>query len=344
MSDSTDQRIPSAAIYGCAGLDLGAAEADFFRAADPLGFILFARNCETPDQIRELVTALRESVGRPEAPVLIDQEGGRVARLKPPQWRAAPPASYFGRMASHDRERAHEALRINTRLLAAELTDLGIDVDCVPLLDLHFLGAHDVIGDRAFGGDPDLVADLGRIVVETLLEGGVMPVAKHIPGHGRARVDSHLELPLVDTSAAELEASDFRPFQALADAPWGMTAHVIYSALDAEAPATTSRKVVDNVIRGWIGFDGLLLSDDLSMEALSGSLGERAAASLAAGCDIALHCNGKPEEMEQVAAAVGPMSEAAQRRAAAARARLGRPGPVDQAALQRRLDGLMNNA
>ena len=344
MSDTTNQRIPSAAIYGCAGLELSAAEADFFRTADPFGFILFARNCQTPDQIRELVTALRESVGRPEAPVLIDQEGGRVARLKPPQWRAAPPASYFGRMASHDRERAHEALRINTRLLAAELSDLGIDVDCVPLLDLHFLGAHDVIGDRAFGGDPDLVADLGRIVCETMLEGGVMPVAKHIPGHGRARVDSHHELPVVDTSAAELEASDFRPFQALADAPWGMTAHVIYTALDDTAPATTSRKVIDNVIRGWIGFDGLLLSDDLSMQALSGTLGERAAASLAAGCDVALHCNGKPEEMDQVAAVVGPLTAAAQRRIAAARARLGRPGPVDQAALQRRLDGLMNNA
>jgi beta-N-acetylhexosaminidase len=344
MSGTNDQRTPSAAIYGCEGLDLSAAEADFFRAADPFGFILFARNCQTPDQIRELVTALRESVGRPEAPVLIDQEGGRVARLKPPQWRAAPPASYFGRMASHDRARAHEALRINTTLLAAELADLGIDVDCVPLLDLHFLGAHDVIGDRAFGGDPDLVADLGRIVCETMLEGGVMPVAKHIPGHGRARVDSHHELPVVDTSAAELEASDFRPFQALADAPWGMTAHVIYTALDDAAPATTSRKVIDNVIRGWIGFDGLLLSDDLSMQALSGSLGERATASLAAGCDVALHCNGKPEEMEQVAAAVGPLTAEAQRRIAAARARLGKPEPVDQAALQRRLDGLMNNA
>jgi beta-N-acetylhexosaminidase len=344
MSGTNDQRTPSAAIYGCAGLELSAAEADFFRAADPFGFILFARNCQTPDQIRELVTALRESVGRPEAPVLIDQEGGRVARLKPPQWRAAPPASYFGRMASHDRARAHEALRINTTLLAAELADLGIDVDCVPLLDLHFLGAHDVIGDRAFGGDPDLVADLGRIVCETMLEGGVMPVAKHIPGHGRARVDSHHELPVVDTSAAELEASDFRPFQALADAPWGMTAHVIYTALDDAAPATTSRKVIDNVIRGWIGFDGLWLSDDLSMQALSGSLGERATASLAAGCDVALHCNGKPEEMEQVAAAVGPLTAEAKRRIAAARARLGKPEPVDQAALQRRLDGLMNNA
>jgi beta-N-acetylhexosaminidase len=344
MSDNADLRVPSAAIYGCAGLTLGAAEARFFEATNPFGFILFARNCETPDQVRDLVAALRGSVGRADAPVLIDQEGGRVARLKPPHWRAAPPASYFGRMASHDRERAHEALRINTRLLAAELTDLGIDVDCVPLLDLQFPGAHDVIGDRAFGGDPELVADLGRVVCETLLECGVMPVVKHIPGHGRARVDSHKELPVVDTAAAELEATDFRPFQALADAPWAMTAHVVYAALDGARPATTSPDLIARVIRGQIGFGGLLLSDDLSMEALKGSLGERAEASLAAGCDVALHCNGKAAEMEAVAAAVGPLTAEAQRRIAAGRARLGRPEAVDQAALQRRLDGLMNNA
>jgi beta-N-acetylhexosaminidase len=344
MSDNADLRVPSAAIYGCAGLTLGAAEARFFEATNPFGFILFARNCETPDQVRDLVAALRGSVGRADAPVLIDQEGGRVARLKPPHWRAAPPASYFGRMASHDRERAHEALRINTRLLAAELTDLGIDVDCVPLLDLQVPGAHDVIGDRAFGGDPELVADLGRVVCETLLECGVMPVVKHIPGHGRARVDSHKELPVVDTAAAELEATDFRPFQALADAPWAMTAHVVYAALDGARPATTSPDLIARVIRGQIGFGGLLLSDDLSMEALKGSLGERAEASLAAGCDVALHCNGKAAEMEAVAAAVGPLTAEAQRRIAAGRARLGRPEAVDQAALQRRLDGLMNNA
>ncbi|MGD1876219.1 MAG: beta-N-acetylhexosaminidase [Kiloniellaceae bacterium] len=344
MSDNTERRVPSAAIYGCAGLSLSAAEEAFFRAADPFGFILFARNCESPEQVRDLVAALRASVGRDDAPVLIDQEGGRVARLKPPHWRNAPPASYFGRMASHDRQRAHEALRINTRLIATELTDLGIDVDCVPLLDLQFPWAHEVIGDRSFGGDPELVADLGRIVCETMLEAGVMPIVKHIPGHGRARVDSHKDLPVVDTAAAELEATDFKPFQALADAPWAMTAHVVYSALDAERPATTSPGLISGVIRGQIGFDGLLLSDDLSMEALKGGLGERATDSLGAGCDVALHCNGKPEEMEQVAAAVGPLTAEAQRRIAAARARLGRPEAVDQAALQRRLDGLMNPA
>jgi beta-N-acetylhexosaminidase len=344
MTENSDQRVPSAAIYGCAGLSLGADEERFFRDADPFGFILFARNCERPEQVRDLVAALRDAVGRPDAPVLIDQEGGRVARLKPPQWRAAPPASYFGRMASHDPARAQEALRINTTLIAAELADLGIDVDCVPLLDLQFPGAHDVIGDRAFGSDPELVAELGRIVCETMLDCGVMPIVKHIPGHGRARVDSHKDLPVVDTAAAELEASDFRPFQALADAPWAMTAHVVYSAVDAALPATTSAEVIGRVIRGHIGFDGLLVSDDLSMEALQGGLGERAEAALMAGCDVALHCNGKAAEMEQVAAAVGPMSNAAQRRAAAARARLGRPEAVDQAALLRRLDGLMNIA
>jgi len=344
MPENSDLRAPSAAIYGCAGLTLSAAEESFFSAANPFGFILFARNCESPDQVRDLVAAMRASVGRPDAPVLIDQEGGRVARLKPPHWRAAPPASFFGRLATHDRERAHEALRINTQLIAAELTDLGIDVDCVPLLDLQFPWAHDVIGDRSFGGDPELVADLGRVVCETMLAAGVMPIVKHIPGHGRARVDSHKELPVVDTGAAELEATDFKPFKMLADAPWAMTAHVVYSALDAARPATTSPSLISGVIRGQIGFDGLLLSDDLSMEALKGSLGDRATDSLGAGCDVALHCNGKPEEMEQVAAAIGPLSAEARRRIAAARARLGSPAAVDQAALQRRLASLMNIA
>ena len=297
MPMNADLPTPTAAIYGCAGLSLSAAEEAFFRAANPFGFILFARNCEAPDQVRDLVVALRATVGRPDAPVLIDQEGGRVARLKPPHWRNAPPASFFGRLASHDRQRAQEALRLNIQLIAAELTDLGIDVDCLPLLDLQFPGAHDIIGDRSFGGDPELVADLGGIVCETLLASGVMPIVKHIPGHGRARVDSHKELPVVGTARAELEATDFRPFQLLADAPWAMTAHVVYSDLDAERPATTSPDVIAGVIRGAIGFDGLLVSDDLSMEALQGGLGARAEATLGAGCDVVLHCNGNPEEM-----------------------------------------------
>ncbi|WP_299393696.1 beta-N-acetylhexosaminidase [Pelagibius sp.] len=333
---------PRAVIYGCAGPTLSAAEEAFFRDADPLGFILFARNCESPDQVRGLVAALRAAVGRADAPVLIDQEGGRVARLKPPQWRAVPPPSFFGRLATHDRDRAAEALGLNTRLLAMELCDLGIDVDCVPVLDLQFPGASDVIGDRSFGGDPALVGDLGRIVCDTMLAEGVMPVVKHIPGHGRARVDSHKDLPVVGTGLPELSATDFQPFEALAQAPWGMTAHVVYTALDRERPATTSPKVISEVIRGQIGFQGLLLSDDLSMEALEGGLDARASKALEAGCDIALHCNGKPDEMEAIARIAPVMTTAAQDRFAAGRQRLGRPEAADRELLQRRLDVLMS--
>lgn len=331
----------SAAIYGCAGPTLSDAERRFFRAADPFGFIVFLRNIETPAQIASLVADLRETVGR-NAPVLIDQEGGRVARLKPPQWRAAPPAARFGQLASRDRNRAAEAVRLNARLLAVELSALGIDVDCAPVLDLRLPGAHDVIGDRAFGADPEIVAFLGRAMMEGFMTAGVMPVAKHIPGHGRANVDSHHSLPRVATARAELEETDFRAFRLCADAPWAMTAHVVYSAIDAERPATTSPIMIGQVIRGSIGFDGLLLSDDLSMQALAGSLAERARDSLAAGCDIVLHCNGKTDEMEAVAGAVGPLSAEARRRAAAAQARLGAAvEPGEMAALAARLDTLL---
>jgi beta-N-acetylhexosaminidase len=331
----------SAAIYGCAGPALTEAERRFFRAADPFGFIVFLRNIETPAQIARLVAELRETVGR-NAPVLIDQEGGRVARLKPPQWRAAPPAARFGQLASRDRNRAAEAVRLNARLLAVELSALGIDVDCAPVLDLRLPGAHDVIGDRAFGADPEIVAFLGRAMMDGFMTAGVMPVVKHIPGHGRASVDSHLSLPRVATARAELEETDFRAFRLCAEAPWAMTAHVVYSAIDGERPATTSPIMIGQVIRGSIGFDGLLLSDDLSMQALAGSLAERAGDSLAAGCDIVLHCNGKMDEMEAVAGAVGPLSPEARRRAAAARARLGAAvEPGEMAALAARLDTLL---
>ena len=333
---------PKAAIFGCAGPRLLPEEEAFFRAADPFGFILFARNCEAPEQLRDLVASLRAAVGRDDAPVLIDQEGGRVARLKPPNWRALPPPAFFGRMATHDWQRASEALRLNSRLLAIELRALDIDVDCVPVLDLQFPGASDVVGDRSFGGDPELVAGLGRIVCETMLAEGIMPVIKHLPGHGRARVDSHKELPVVGTALAELEARDFRPFEQLSEMPWGMTAHVVFTALDPDNPATTSGRVIAEVLRGHIGFQGLLLSDDLSMEALEGTLGERAGRALAAGCDVALHCNGKPEEMEQVAEAAPALTAAALARIAAGRKRLGTPESVDPALLQRRLDLLMN--
>jgi beta-N-acetylhexosaminidase len=332
----------SAAIYGCAGPKLDEAERRFFRSADPFGFIVFLRNIETPDQVRRLVGELRETVGR-EAPVLIDQEGGRVARLKPPQWRAAPPAARFGQLASHDRNAAAEAVRLNARLLAAELRAVGVDVDCAPVLDLRLPGAHEVIGDRSFGADPEIVAFLGRAMMDGFLEAGVMPVAKHIPGHGRAGVDSHLALPRVTTARAELEETDFRAFRLCANAPWAMTAHVVYAAIDDVNPATTSAKVIGEVIRGSIGFDGLLLSDDLSMQALSGTFGERARASLAAGCDVVLHCNGVMAEMEAIAAATGALSEAAERRAVAASARLDDPAkPSEMAALASRLDALLS--
>ncbi len=311
----------SAAIYGCAGTTLSAAERSFFRDADPFGFILFARNVATPEQVRALVADLRASVGRADAPVLIDQEGGRVRRLRPPHWRASPPASAFAALYARDHDAAVEASRLNGRLLAAELLALGIDVDCAPVLDVPVAGAHDVIGDRAFGHAPEPVIALGGAQAEGLLAGGVMPVAKHIPGHGRAMADSHLELPVVDASLDELRASDFAPFRALADIPWGMTAHVLYRALASNRPATTSERIVADVIRGWIGFDGFLLSDDLSMKALGGSFGERARLSLDAGCDAVLHCNGRMEEMTAIADAVAPLSSVARIRLDRANAR-----------------------
>jgi len=334
----------SAVIFGCEALTVTDWERDFFARTNPLGFILFLRNCQSPAQVRALVADLRACVGRADAPVLIDQEGGRVARLKPPHWRAAPAAARFGEMAAADLPRACEAAKINAGLLAAEVRALGISVDCVPLLDLPAAGADRVIGDRAFASDPDVVAALGRAVCDGMLAGGVMPVVKHMPGHGRAKVDSHHALPVVETPRGEMEVTDFRPFAALADAPWGMTAHVVYSAIDPRAPATTSRTIIEEVIRGFIGFDGVLVSDDLSMQALAGGLAERAAAALAAGCDVALHCNGKAAEMTAVAAAVPDLTAAAERRLAAASARLAHPGPTDMPALQARLDSLMSSA
>ncbi len=332
----------TAVIYGCEGPTLTDWERGFFAEADPLGFILFARNCADPEQLRALVTALRTTIGRPEAPVLIDQEGGRVARLKPPAWRAAPAAGVFDDLARRDLARACEAAEVNARLIALELRDLGIDVDCLPLLDLRLPEGHGIIGDRALGSEPDQVIALGRAVCKGLAAAGVIPVIKHIPGHGRARVDSHEALPQVDTPLEVLRDSDFRPFKALAGAPWGMTAHIIYTAIDAERPATTSPKVISEVIRGEIGFDGLLLSDDLSMKALSGGLGERARAALDAGCDLALHCNGERPEMEAVAAVAPPLTPAAEARLVRGREGLGAaPAAAEFAALSERLEGLL---
>lgn len=315
---SANSKRPAPVIFGCGGLALDPAERDFFQSADPLGFILFARNCQVPDQVRQLVADLRVSVGRSDAPVLIDQEGGRVARLGPPHWRRPPAAAVFAALYQKDQARGLEAARLNARLIAHDLTALGIDVDCVPVLDTPIPGAHDIIGDRAYGTEAAQIAALGQAVVDGMQAGGVAPVIKHIPGHGRARADTHVELPVVAASAAEL-AADFAPFAALRQAPWAMTAHVVYSAFDAAAPATTSRTVIDEVIRGRIGFGGALMSDDLGMQALSGDFAARARTSLAAGCDVVLHCSGKLEEMQAVQRGLAPMTEAAARRVAAAR-------------------------
>ena len=332
---------PQAVIFGCKGLTLTDWERAFFSDFDPLGFILFARNCDSPEQVRSLVAALRETIGRADAPVLIDQEGGRVARLKPPHWRASPAPARFGLIAGRDRDRAHEAVRVNARLIAAELRDLGITVDCAPVLDLPVPGADPVIGDRSFGADAGLIAELGGAFCEGLLSGGVLPVIKHIPGHGRASVDSHLTCPVVETPRAELEASDFRPFAALADAPWAITGHVVYAAIDADNPATTSRTVIGEVIREAIGFDGVLATDDLSMQALSGGFAARTAAALEAGCDLVLHCNGEQAEMMEVARGASPLSAEAERRLAAAAARAAEPEAVDAAALASRFERLL---
>jgi beta-N-acetylhexosaminidase len=335
----------AAAIFGCAGTALDAAERAFFREVRPLGLILFARNIETPDQVRALTAAFRETVTDPHAPVLIDQEGGRVARLRPPHWPDFPPAAAFGERARRDAIAASEAVRLNSLLIARELVALGIDVDCLPVLDLRHAGADAVIGDRAYSDDPELVGRLGRAAAEGLMEAGVTPVVKHLPGHGRATADSHHALPVVDTDLTTLLASDFRPFASNADLPWGMTAHVVYAAVDPDAPATTSARVIGEVIRDRLGFDGLLLSDDISMRALSGGFAERAAAARAAGCDVVLHCNGEMDEMTAVAAGCGAFDAEGRRRLAAGRRRLGlvrrRGAGTDDAELAARRDALL---
>ena len=328
-----------AVIFGCAGPSLGDQEAAFFRDADPWGFILFGRNIVSPDQVRGLIADLRRSVGRPEAPVLIDQEGGRVARLGPPHWRRYPPAAAYADLAARDPDLGQDMARLGARLIAHDLARLGINVDCAPVLDIPAPGAHQIIGDRAYGRTPREVARLGRAALEGFLAGGVAPVIKHMPGHGRALADSHEALPVVRASLAELSATDFVPFTALADAPMAMTAHVVYAAIDAETPATLSPIVIAQVIRGAIGFGGLLMSDDLSMRALSGGLGERARRALDAGCDVVLHCNGDPAEMAAAADGSRRLEGLSAARAAAALDRLAQaPESFDQEGSRRRFD------
>ena len=329
------------AIYGCAGQRLSAEERTFFRETRPWGFIVFGRNIADPAQLAALVTELRDTVHDDTAPVLIDQEGGRVARLKPPHWKARVPAARFGDLYAKDTEKAREAAYLNARLMAAELTAVGINVDCVPVLDVPVEGADDIIGDRAFSREPSVIIDLGRAVIEGMIEGGVLPVMKHIPGHGRATADSHLALPRVATDAEILSATDFVTFRSLNQCPIAMTAHVVYEDIDPQRPATTSPKVIRDVIRGEIGFDGLLISDDVSMQALSGPISVRAKGALFAGCDIVLHCNGKMEEMREVAEEAKPLEDAALKRADAARAHLGKRDDFDSEGAEVRLAELL---
>lgn len=343
MSAKSNARSPRAAIFGCAGLSLSEDERRFFAEADPFGFILFARNVETPEQVRALTASLRESIGRPDAPVLIDQEGGRVRRLRPPHWRDAPAMRPFGDLYGRDAEAGRRALELNIALMSAELLSLGVDADCAPVLDVPVAGAHDIIGDRAFSRDPQVVGELGRVVNDAFLANGVHPVIKHIPGHGRATADSHQDLPVVDAPLAELEATDFAPFRMVRDAPFAMTAHIVYTAIDATRPATTSPVVVQEIIRQGIGFDGLLMTDDLSMKALKGPFAERARESLAAGCDLVLHCNGDMAEMRAVLEGCRDMDDAAMTRWARAQTLRAAHAPVlDTAAAEDDLRHLLS--
>lgn len=328
---------PLAVIFGCEGPRLTKDEAAFFRDADPLGFILFARNVEDPVQLSRLTADLRAAVGR-EAPILVDQEGGRVQRLRAPHWHEwLPPLDQVLRSKPGSMERG---LWIRYRIIADELQAVGIDADCSPTCDIASDATHPFLKNRCFGMDVDTVTRAGRACADGLLAGGVMPVMKHMPGHGRTVVDSHHDLPVAAAPLEELMRTDFAPFAALRDLPMGMTAHIVVPAVDADHPSTQSPAMI-NLIRRDIGFDGLLLSDDLSMQALSGDIVERAVRSLAAGCDIALHCNGRLPEMERIAAAVAPMTAAAQERTRRALALRRQPESIDVTALLAELEGLL---
>ena len=312
-----------AMIVGCSGLSLTDAEVAFVRRERPWGLILFGRNIGTPDQIKTLTADFREVAERADAPVFIDQEGGRVQRIREPIASRYPPGAVIGDVYRRDAEAGLRAARSLSRLHAADLLPLGVNADCLPVLDVPVEGAHDVIGDRAYSSDPGVVAALGMQAAMGLLDGGVLPVIKHIPGHGRAGADSHLELPVVDAPLDALRECDFAPFRALNSMPMAMTAHVIYSEIDPDQPATTSPKVVDEIIRGEIGFDGLLMSDDVSMRALSGDFASRTESVFGAGCDLVLHCNGDMEEMQAVASRTPVLDGLAASRAEKALQRLG---------------------
>jgi beta-N-acetylhexosaminidase len=331
---------PRAFITGLSGFTLTADERAFLGEARPWGLILFKRNIQDKAQVADLVREARGVLGA-EAPVLVDQEGGRVQRLGPPNWPAYPPGAAYGRVYDRDPPTGLAAARLGARLIAADLIELGITVDCLPLADVPASGADQVIGDRAYGETPDKVAAIAGAVAEGLAEGGVLAVLKHIPGHGRANADSHEKLPVVHADRATLEASDFAAFRPLKKLPLAMTAHVVFTAFDSVHPATTSATMIGEVIRGFIGFDGLLMTDDVSMGALSGSIGERTRASIAAGCDVVLHCNGKLDEMRAVAEASPELTGDAALRAAAALAVRKSPSAIDLGAARREFAAMM---
>ncbi|MEM7301066.1 MAG: beta-N-acetylhexosaminidase [Pseudomonadota bacterium] len=328
-------------ISGCLGAELSADERAFFADERPWGFILFARNLLEPQQVRDLTSALRESVGDPASPVLIDQEGGRVKRLSPQHWPQYPPARHIGRVYERDPEAGLRAAWLAARLIAHDLLDLGITVDCLPVLDVPSPGSHDVIGDRAYSGSVDAVIALGTEAAQGLRDGGVAPVMKHMPGHGRAQCDSHHELPRASASLEDLKSHDFLPFKALSDMRMGMSAHIVVEALDAERPATISPVVVEEIVRGFIGFDGLLMSDDLSMNALSGDCGERARSVFEGGCDLVLHCNGKLDEMRLVAQNTPMLSGRSLERAGVALDDIGELGTSDIETLRAEFESLL---
>lgn len=333
-----------AMIIGCAGKELTEAEISFFENQQPWGLILFDRNIGDRQTTMELVSHFRRIVGNDTAPVFIDQEGGRIQRMRAPLAPDYPTAAEIGRLYAMDAAVGLRAAWVMSRLHAFDLRKVGVNADCLPVLDVPVAGAHDVIGDRAYDTDPAIVAEIGKAAAQGLLDGGVLPVMKHIPGHGRSNVDSHLQLPVVDTDLHTLAGSDFVPFKALADLPIAMTAHVVFSKIDPECTVTTSARMIGDIIRGLIGFDGLLMSDDLSMKALAGGMEKNTEALFAAGCDLALHCNGEMDEMEMVAAHTPILAGQALDRALRATRLLGREDNSDEAGLRHEFDGCLEVA
>lgn len=330
-----------AMILGCSGLTLTAEEIALYKAEQPWGFILFGRNIDDAQQITDLVASMRDAVGRPDAPVLIDQEGGRVQRIRPPILQSYPNAQALGEIYARDRDKGLRAAWLMSRLHAFDLTRFGITIDCLPVLDVPVEGASNVIGNRAYGFDPTMVTEMGQAAADGLKAGGMLPVMKHMPGHGRGMVDSHHELPVVDVALDDLDNHDFVPFRALNQELMGMSAHLVFKAVDPERPATTSKKVIQEIIRGRIGFDGLLMSDDSSMNALKGTLGERAANIISGGCDMVLHCNGVMSEMLQVVKEVPVLSGRSLERAKAVEMGFPKPDYADETSLREEFNAML---